>query len=156
MKTHLTLGVLVACLLASAPALAMKKLFVGNLPYGTTSAEVKSLVPPFGSVMSIVVMSIDADGETWTDAEVAFDNPRSVNHAVRALDGMLIGGRTIRARAKKILVVGSKVKEVIREAGLRSDGELVQAISDKVHEMLEAATGRATSNGRSTVRPYDL
>ena len=39
MKTPLTLGVLVVCLLASAPALAMKKLFVGNLPYGTTSAR---------------------------------------------------------------------------------------------------------------------
>ncbi len=62
-------------------------------------------------------------------------------------------------RAKKPalnVVVGSKVKEVIRSAGLRSDGELVQAVSDKVHEMLEAAIGRAGSNKRGTVRPYDL
>ncbi|MFV8755145.1 hypothetical protein ACNOYE_31745 [Nannocystaceae bacterium ST9] len=64
-----------------------------------------------------------------------------------------------KAAAKKpreILVVGSKVKEVIRAAGYRSDGELIAAISDKVHEMLEAAISRTGGNKRGTVRPYDL
>jgi hypothetical protein len=94
------------------PALAAKKLFVGNLPYATTAADVEDL-----------------------------------------------GGQPITANVKRVLVVGSKVKEVIREAGLRSDGELVQAVSDRVdrvHELLAAAIKRCTSNGRSTVRPYDL
>jgi hypothetical protein len=59
-------------------------------------------------------------------------------------------------KAREVVVVGSKVKDVIREAGLRSDGELVQAISDKVHELLEAAVARANGNKRGTVRPYDL
>lgn len=57
---------------------------------------------------------------------------------------------------KEIVVVGSKVKDVVREAGLRSDGELVQAVSEKVHELLTAAIARCTANGRSTVRPHDL
>ncbi len=57
---------------------------------------------------------------------------------------------------KEIVVVGSKVKEVIKNAGLRSDGELVQAISEKVHELLQAAIIRCQSNNRSTVRPHDL
>ncbi|TPV94574.1 MAG: hypothetical protein B7733_14560 [Myxococcales bacterium FL481] len=57
---------------------------------------------------------------------------------------------------KEVVVVGSKVKDVIREAGLRSDGELVQAVSDRVHDLLESAVERCTSNGRSTVRPHDL
>jgi hypothetical protein len=60
------------------------------------------------------------------------------------------------SKPKEIVVVGSKVKEVIREAGLRSDGELVQAVSDKVHELLQEAITRCKANGRSTVRPYDL
>lgn len=60
------------------------------------------------------------------------------------------------SKPKEIVVVGSKIKEVIREAGLRSDGELVSAVSEKVHEMLQAAINRCTSNGRSTVRPHDL
>ncbi len=59
-------------------------------------------------------------------------------------------------KSKEIVVVGSKVKDVVRGAELRSDGELVQAVSDKVHEMLEAAIARAQANGRSTVRPHDL
>ncbi|MCX4242130.1 hypothetical protein [Paraliomyxa miuraensis] len=59
-------------------------------------------------------------------------------------------------KAREIVVVGSKVKDVVREAGLRSDGELVQAISDKVHDMLAAAIVRAQGNKRGTVRPYDL
>lgn len=57
---------------------------------------------------------------------------------------------------KEILVVGSKVKDVIRDAGLRSDGELIQAVSDKVHDLLGAAIERTKSNNRSTVRPHDL
>ena len=60
------------------------------------------------------------------------------------------------SKPKEIVVVGSKVKDVIKEAGLRSDGELVQAISDKVHDMLADAIKRCKGNNRSTVRPYDL
>lgn len=59
-------------------------------------------------------------------------------------------------KPKEIVVVGSKVKNVVREAGLRSDGELVASVSEKVHEMLQAAIVRCTNNGRSTVRPHDL
>jgi len=59
-------------------------------------------------------------------------------------------------KVREVVVVGSKVKDVVREAGLRSDGELVQAISDKVHDLLEAAIVRAQENKRGTVRPYDL
>ncbi len=59
-------------------------------------------------------------------------------------------------KAREIVVVGSKVKDVVRSAGLRSDGELVQAVSDAVHDVLEAAIARAQANKRGTVRPYDL
>jgi hypothetical protein len=60
------------------------------------------------------------------------------------------------SKPKEIVVVGSKVKEVIREAGLRSDGDLVAAVSDRVHTLLQDAIKRCTANGRSTVRPHDL
>jgi hypothetical protein len=59
-------------------------------------------------------------------------------------------------KPREVVVVGSKVKEVIRSAGLRSDGELVQAVSEQVHQMLGAAIKRAQNNKRGTVRPYDL
>jgi hypothetical protein len=59
-------------------------------------------------------------------------------------------------KEREIVVVGSKVKDVIRTAGLRSDGELLAALSEKVHDLLEAAIERAQGNKRGTVRPYDL
>lgn len=59
-------------------------------------------------------------------------------------------------KPKEIVVVGSKVKDVVREAGLRSDGELVQAVSDRVNELLEEAIRRARQNGRLRVLPHDF
>ncbi|MBK8264704.1 MAG: DUF1931 family protein [Nannocystis sp.] len=61
-----------------------------------------------------------------------------------------------KSKPREIVVVGSKLKDVIKEAGLRSDGQLIEAVSNKVHDLLAAAVERCKSNGRSTVRPYDL
>ena len=61
-----------------------------------------------------------------------------------------------KSKAKETVVVGTKVKDVVRDAGLRSDGELNGAVSDKVHETLQAAIIRCKSNSRSTLRPHDL
>ena len=58
--------------------------------------------------------------------------------------------------SKEILIVGSKMKDVVKAAGCMSSGDLIEALSAKVHEMLSSATERAKGNGRSTVRPYDL
>jgi hypothetical protein len=56
----------------------------------------------------------------------------------------------------EILVVGTKVKDVVKNAGCMSSSELLSAVSQKVHEMLVTAAQRAKENGRSTVRPHDL
>lgn len=61
-----------------------------------------------------------------------------------------------KSASKEILIVGSKMKDVVKSAGCMSSGDLIEALSNKVHEMLENATERAKGNGRSTVRPYDL
>lgn len=58
--------------------------------------------------------------------------------------------------SKETLVVGSKVKDFIKEADLRSDGDLIEALSGRVEEILKSAMGRCKENGRSTVRPCDL
>ncbi|MEZ4454365.1 MAG: hypothetical protein R3B09_33240 [Nannocystaceae bacterium] len=57
---------------------------------------------------------------------------------------------------REIVVVGSKVKEVVKAADLRSDGGLVEAVSNKVHDLLQEAIERCKANNRSTVRPHDL
>ena len=65
------------------------------------------------------------------------------------------GGK--KSATREVLVVGTKVKDVVKAAGCQSSGELIDGISAKVHDMLVAAIGRAQANGgRKTVRPYDL
>ncbi len=61
-----------------------------------------------------------------------------------------------KAATKEILIVGSKMKDVVKAAGCMSSGDLIEALSNKVHELLTSAAERAKGNGRSTVRPYDL
>ncbi len=61
-----------------------------------------------------------------------------------------------KGKKREILVVGSKVKEVVKGSGCQSSGDLIEAISEKVHDLVNAAVGRAKGNGRATVRPYDL
>lgn len=54
------------------------------------------------------------------------------------------------------VVVASRVKDVVRGKGLRSDGCLPDAVNAKVVAMITAAIERAKGNKRGTVRPYDL
>jgi histone H3/H4 len=57
---------------------------------------------------------------------------------------------------QEILVVGSKVKEVVKANNMRADGALIAAVSAKVHSLLEAGVTRAQNNKRKTVTPNDL
>jgi len=59
-------------------------------------------------------------------------------------------------KAKLQLVVGSKVKELIKSKGCKTAGETLDAVNDAVSAMIEAAADRAQANKRSTVRPQDL
>lgn len=61
-----------------------------------------------------------------------------------------------KAKQREVVIVASKIKEAIKAAGSQSSGDLVDAISEKVHDLVEAAVERAKQNGRATVRPYDL
>jgi hypothetical protein len=54
------------------------------------------------------------------------------------------------------LVVASKVKDMIRASGCRASGDLVDAVSAKVNNVLRDAVGRCKANNRGTVRPQDL
>lgn len=54
------------------------------------------------------------------------------------------------------LTVATRVQQVIRDADLRVDSTLVEAINGHVQAMLAEGMERARANGRSTVRPYDL
>ena len=61
-----------------------------------------------------------------------------------------------KAKKQEMLVVASKVKEVVKGMGLQSSGDLVEAISSAVHALLAKAGERAELNNRATMRRHDL
>ncbi|MFB6355264.1 MAG: histone-like protein [bacterium] len=54
------------------------------------------------------------------------------------------------------LIYKSRVKDLIKDKGLLCDGDLPQAASEKLNDLIEEAAERAQANGRKTVRPEDL
>ena len=67
-----------------------------------------------------------------------------------------MAGKAKKAGKGGNLVVGSKVKDAVRSAGVRSAGDLTEAVSAAVGKMLSGAIARCKANGRGTVRPHDL
>ena len=59
-------------------------------------------------------------------------------------------------KKREVLVVASKVKDLVKSQKCQSSGDLIEGVSEKVHALVEAAIKRAKANKRATVRPYDL
>ena len=64
--------------------------------------------------------------------------------------------KTAKAKGAKPVAITSRIKDLIRSGNMRADGALVDAVNEKIMELLNNAIARAGSNGRKTVRPQDL
>jgi len=61
------------------------------------------------------------------------------------------------AERGEVLVVASKVKKYIKEkAEMNTAGNVVEALSDRIREMCDAAIEAARKDGRKTVKDRDL
>ena len=60
------------------------------------------------------------------------------------------------AKKKESLVVASKIKAYIKSKKMMTSSDALEAISDKVYGILDAAVARTKANRRSTVKPQDL
>lgn len=56
----------------------------------------------------------------------------------------------------EVLVVTSKVKAYLANKGMRSAGDLPEAISAEVERMLDRAIQRAKDHNKQTVGPRDI
>jgi hypothetical protein len=56
----------------------------------------------------------------------------------------------------EILLVGSKVKQRIKDAGLNTSGDAILGLNEWVGWLIQQATQRASANGRKTVRAHDF
>ncbi len=55
-----------------------------------------------------------------------------------------------------MLVVQSKVRELVKKHGANMAGDFPDALSKSVEELVNKAIARAKANGRKTVRATDL
>lgn len=59
--------------------------------------------------------------------------------------------------SKEVLVVSSKVKRYIKERGeMKTSSNVLQALSDKLRAMCDAAVENAKADGRKTVLDRDF
>lgn len=65
-------------------------------------------------------------------------------------------GQKASKNASGMMIVASKMKDAIRNSGFNVAGDAIHHLNEKVHSMLQAATHRAGTNGRKTVRGHDF
>ena len=73
----------------------MYKLFVGGLPFATTSEELEQLFAEFGTVASAKVITDRDTGRSKGFGFVEFENDDEGKKAEAAMNGKDVGGRSI-------------------------------------------------------------
>jgi cold-inducible RNA-binding protein len=74
----------------------VSKVFVGNLSFDTTRAELEALFAPIGELTDVFVPTDRTSGRPRGFAFVTFANSESAAQAIQKLDGVELGGRNLR------------------------------------------------------------
>jgi cold-inducible RNA-binding protein len=73
----------------------VKNIFVGNLSYGATEDELRSLFSAYGAVERVSIPTDRDTGRARGFAFVEMSNPTEAEQAITALNGTNFGGRAI-------------------------------------------------------------
>jgi RNA recognition motif-containing protein len=73
-----------------------KKIYVGNLPFSSTEADLKNVFGRHGAVASVNIIMDRETGRPRGFAFVEMEEARAADDAIRALDGSDLGGRSIK------------------------------------------------------------
>ena len=73
-----------------------KKLYVGNIPFSTTEADLREVFERHGPVASVNVITDRETGRPRGFAFVEMEDDGSAEAAKRSLDGSEMGGRSLR------------------------------------------------------------
>jgi RNA recognition motif-containing protein len=74
----------------------VKKIYVGNLPWSCTDADLRDLFSPFGSVQSASVITDRETGRSRGFGFVEIDPGDGADRAINELNGTDFGGRPLR------------------------------------------------------------
>ena len=72
-----------------------KKLYVGNLDYGTTGADMEQMFSEYGAVTSALVISDRDTGRSKGFGFVEMTNDDEANSAITGLNGKEVNGRKL-------------------------------------------------------------
>jgi cold-inducible RNA-binding protein len=78
------------------------KLFVGNLSFDTTQAELEELFAPFGTVAEAVVITDQTTGRSRGFGFVTLNNAAEAQAAIRGLAGKSFSGRNLTVNEAKL------------------------------------------------------
>jgi cold-inducible RNA-binding protein len=73
----------------------MKKIFVGNLSFGTTEDTVRSLFEPYGSIEGVSVLTDRDTGQSRGFGFVEMTNNAEADRAIAELNGRQVDGRSL-------------------------------------------------------------
>ena len=78
-----------------------RKLYVGNLTYGVTNADLETLFAPFGTVESAQIIADRATGQSKGFAFVEMKTDQEAQAAIAALNGKEMNGRALTVNEAK-------------------------------------------------------
>ena len=93
----------------------MKNVYVGNLSYQTTEAELRKLFEPYGTVDRVSIPLDSVTGKSRGFAFVEMQDEAAAREAIRGLNGSELRGRT--------LLVNKALPRAARADTGRSNGE---------------------------------
>ena len=79
----------------------MNKIYVGNLPYDCTEADLRSTFEPCGSIETADVIFDRYTGKSKGFAFITFSEQGSVKEAIDNFDGKEFGGRRMKVSEAK-------------------------------------------------------
>lgn len=77
------------------------RIYVGNLPYSATEAELRDAFAAFGEVSSVNVITDKYSGQSKGFAFVEMDDSSSADAAIKDLNETSLGGRNIKVNEAK-------------------------------------------------------
>ena len=76
-------------------------IYVGNLPYSVTDADLRETFAPYGEVSSVQLISDRFSGESKGFGFVEMNNNSQADAAIKALNGSALKGRNITVNQAK-------------------------------------------------------
>ncbi len=73
----------------------MKKIYVGNLPFSSTEADLRQMFSQHGAVESAALVTDRETGQPRGFGFVEMSNDNEANAAITALNGQSVGGRAL-------------------------------------------------------------